>query len=171
MCFGQSQAVVLVNRSSTCGCDCDSSIISNVPVLLMLVNVRLCENINKFQIHVRFFLFFKHMNFPDQARLETVHKRRPQSGGGSLCPVRTFFGQGGEGVLQMRTSALFGAKNFGFFEIYGMSKRTRGEPIRTFFAILNGRLLWAAPYAYYLALMLNIIKIYDKLELLTSNLF
>jgi len=25
----------------------------------------------------------------------------------------------GEGILQMRTSALFGAKNFGFFEIYG----------------------------------------------------
>jgi len=40
----------------------------------------------------------------------------------------------------MRTSALFGAKNFGFFEIY-VSARTRGvEPVRTrgrgqFFAI------------------------------------
>jgi len=29
-----------------------------------------------------------------------------------VCPVQTFFGQG---VLKMRTSALFGAKNFGFF--------------------------------------------------------
>jgi len=27
----------------------------------------------------------------------------------------------------MRTSALFGAKNFEFFEIYGVSARTRGE--------------------------------------------
>jgi len=30
----------------------------------------------------------------------------------------------------------FGAKNFGFFEIYGVSARTRGrrvEPVRTFF--------------------------------------
>jgi len=35
----------------------------------------------------------------------------------------------GEGVLQMRMSALFGAKNFGFFEIYGVSARTRGEGV------------------------------------------
>jgi len=34
----------------------------------------------------------------------------------------------------MRTSALFGARNFGLFEIYGMSARTRGvEPVKTFF--------------------------------------
>jgi len=32
----------------------------------------------------------------------------------------------GEGVLQMRTSTLFGVKNFGFFEIYGMSEWTMG---------------------------------------------
>jgi len=34
----------------------------------------------------------------------------------------------------MRTSALFGAKNFGFFEIYDVSARTRKEgiePMRT----------------------------------------
>jgi len=32
----------------------------------------------------------------------------------------------------MRTSALFGAKNFGFLEIYDVSARTRGvEPVRT----------------------------------------
>jgi len=29
----------------------------------------------------------------------------------------------------MRTSALFGAKNFGFFEIYGVSTRTREEGV------------------------------------------
>jgi len=34
----------------------------------------------------------------------------------------------------MRTSAFFDAKNFGFFEIYGVSARIRGvEPVRTFF--------------------------------------
>jgi len=34
----------------------------------------------------------------------------------------------------MRTSALFVAKNFGFFEIYGVSARTREvEPVRAFF--------------------------------------
>jgi len=34
----------------------------------------------------------------------------------------------------MRTSSLFGAKNFGFFETYGVSAWTRGvEPVRTFF--------------------------------------
>jgi len=58
----------------------------------------------------------------------------------------------------MRTFALFGAKNFRFFEIYGVSAdaRTKGEgvePVRTFFGqgeggqffvILCGRLLWLA---------------------------
>jgi len=34
----------------------------------------------------------------------------------------------------MRTSALFGAKNSGFFEFYGGSARTRGvESMRTFY--------------------------------------
>jgi len=54
----------------------------------------------------------------------------------------------------MRTSTLFGAKNFGFFEIYGVSAWTRGEgvkPVRTFtdkggggqFLVILGRcLLW-----------------------------
>jgi len=40
-----------------------------------------------------------------------------------------------EGVLQVRMSARFGARDFGFFEIYGVSERTRGrrvEPVRTF---------------------------------------
>jgi len=36
--------------------------------------------------------------------------------------------------FQMRTSTLFVVKNFGFFEIYGVSARTRGvEPVRTFY--------------------------------------
>jgi len=56
----------------------------------------------------------------------------------------------------MRTSTLFGTKNFEFFEIYGVSARTRGvKPVRTFcgqgvkggqfFVILCRRLLWTAP--------------------------
>jgi len=52
-------------------------------------------------------------------------------------------GQGEVVVLQMRTSAILGAKKFGFFEIYGVSARTRKK--RTIFAILGGRLLWTAP--------------------------
>jgi len=47
-----------------------------------------------------------------------VHKRRPQSEEESVCSVRTFCEQGGgEGGLQMRTSALFGANHIEFFEI------------------------------------------------------
>jgi len=55
----------------------------------------------------------------------------------------------------MHMSALFEAKNLGFFVIYGVSARTRGvEPARTFcghgrggqfFEILCGRPLWPAP--------------------------
>jgi len=53
----------------------------------------------------------------------------------------------------MRTSALFDAKSIGFFKIYGVSARTRGEgfePVQTrgggqFFAILCGRPLWTVP--------------------------
>jgi len=48
--------------------------------------------------------------------LGASHKRRTQSGGYS---VRTM------GVLHMWTSTLFGAKNFGFFKIYGVSARKR----------------------------------------------
>jgi len=36
----------------------------------------------------------------------------------------------GEGVLQIRTSALFVPKNFGFFKIYGVPARTRGLSLR-----------------------------------------
>jgi len=70
--------------------------------------------------------------------------------------MRTLYGKGGGG-LQMRTSALFGAKNVGFSEIYGVSARTRGEGRLSqfghftdkecqFFAIFCGRPLWTAPY-------------------------
>jgi len=45
--------------------------------------------------------------------------------GSGFWPVRTFFGQGGGGSSDANT-ALFGAKNFGFFEIYDVSARTRG---------------------------------------------
>jgi len=50
----------------------------------------------------------------------------------------------------MRTFAFFRAKNFGFFEIYAVSVRTREvEPVTKgrgqFFAILCGRPLWTAP--------------------------
>jgi len=60
-------------------------------------------------------------------------------------------------VLKMWTSALFGAKNIGFFEIYGVSARTReggGGQCGHFsdkgegghiFTILCGRPLWTAP--------------------------
>jgi len=38
-----------------------------------------------------------------------------------------------KGVLQMRTSAFFDVKNFGFFEICYVSARTKGvQPVRTF---------------------------------------
>jgi len=81
---------------------------------------------------------------------------RSQEGRG-VCPVRIFLGQGAEGILQMRTSELFGAKYFVFFEIYDVSARAareRGGGRRggrggeggggggQFFAILCGRLLW-----------------------------
>jgi len=56
----------------------------------------------------------------------------------------------------MRTSAFFGAKSFGSFEIYGVSAWARGRGLSQcehfedkegggqFFAILCGRLLWMA---------------------------
>jgi len=47
-----------------------------------------------------------------------------------VCLARKFCGQGEMGVLQLRTSALFDAKNFGFFEIYSVSVRTRGVDLR-----------------------------------------
>jgi len=64
-------------------------------------------------------------NTAPRVYLGAVHKRLPQSGRRGLSSAD-------KGVLQMRTSALFGAKNF--FEIYGVSARTkvRGiEPVQT----------------------------------------
>jgi len=61
--------------------------------------------------------------------LKGVHKRRSHSGGRGFVQC----GQRARRVLQMRTSSLFDAKNFGIFEIYGVSARTRRvEPVRTF---------------------------------------
>jgi len=47
--------------------------------------------------------------------------------GEGVCLVRTCFGQGE--ILQMRTSAFFDPKNFGFFEFYGVSARTKRERV------------------------------------------
>jgi len=85
-------------------------------------------------------------NIPHEIKnLEAIHKRRPQSRG--VCPVRTICEQGREGILQMRTSVLFGSKTFEFFKIYGVSARTRRGFVQcghfsdkggNFFAILCG---------------------------------
>jgi len=48
--------------------------------------------------------------------------------------------------LQMRATALFGAKNSGFLEIYGVSERKKGVNFSQFCAdVINGR-----PLKYYL---------------------
>jgi len=85
--------------------------------------------------------------------LGAVHKGRPQSGGGGLSSadnLRT------KVELQMRTSALFGAKKLWIFcnlwhvrtDKGGWANADkRGEV--NFFAILCGRLLWTTPYHYY----------------------
>jgi len=96
---------------------------------------------------------YKHFkSFTIYLRAMAIHKRRPQSEGGGLSSadiLRT------RRVFQMRMSALFGAKSFGFFEIYSVSARTRGELSQCrhfvdkgckFFAILCGHPLWTAPY-------------------------
>jgi len=83
--------------------------------------------------------------------------------GRGICAVRAFCGLGGRRFfIQIRTSALFGGKNSGFFEIYGVSAASRKkgrevEPVQTFigqggrdqfFAILCGRPLWTTIYEY-----------------------
>jgi len=86
--------------------------------------------------------------------LPIKHVRSQESGGG-LSSADIFRTRGG---LQMRTSALLGVENFGFFESYGVFARTREvEPVRTFFgqgvgqffAILCGHFLWTVPYPDY----------------------
>jgi len=61
------------------------------------------------------------------------HKNVRSQRGGEFVQCGHFEDKGG-GVLQMWISALFGAKNLGIFEIYGVSARTKGrfEPVRTF---------------------------------------
>jgi len=79
----------------------------------------------------------------------------------------------------MRTSAFFGAKDFGFFEIYGVSARTGGRLNQCghfvnkngggqFFAILCGHLLWTVPKAYY-AVTKPIKNISNSLDLNMSR--
>jgi len=59
----------------------------------------------------------------DYIQLGAVHEGRLHSGGGSLSGADKV-----EGVLLMRTSALFDAKNFVlFFNIYGVSTQTSGS--------------------------------------------
>jgi len=60
--------------------------------------------------------------------------------GRGFCPIQTFCGQGRGRVLQMHKFALFGTKNFGFFEIYVVSAQEKGKGGQ-FFAILSGRRL------------------------------
>jgi len=57
---------------------------------------------------------------------KSIKDVRSQEGRG-VCPAQTFFGQGGSSAA--RSSALFGAKNFGYFEIYSVSARTKGEGV------------------------------------------
>jgi len=54
-------------------------------------------------------------------------KKKSAVKGERICPVRTF---AYKGALQIWTSTLFGARNFGFFEIYRVSVWTReGETL------------------------------------------
>jgi len=71
--------------------------------------------------------------------LGAVHKRRPQSEGEGGLSSADLLRTREEGFLQRWTSALFGAKIIGFFEIYGVSSQTRGvEPVRTFYGQWGG---------------------------------
>jgi len=54
-----------------------------------------------------------------------IHKRLLESKGREFVHCGHFADKGRK-VLRMRTSALFGAKNFRYFEIYAVSVRTRG---------------------------------------------
>jgi len=76
----------------------------------------------------------------------------------------------GKGAHQMRMSALFDAKNFGFFEVYDVFVRTRRggrmglSECRQFAdnreeSILCGRPLWTAPYLIILFIKTSNIKI------------
>jgi len=60
---------------------------------------------------------------PYQSSLGTVHKRRPQSGGGKFVQCGHFSDKGGSSDAAVQT---FWRKNFGFFKNYGVSARTMG---------------------------------------------
>jgi len=76
-----------------------------------------------------------------------LSKKDVRSQGGRVLSSANILWIRGKG-LQMRTFAIFGARNFGLFEIYGVraDKREGVEPVRTFygkfFGILCGRFLW-----------------------------
>jgi len=70
---------------------------------------------------------------------EAVHKRRPQPGRRGLSSADILLTRR-EGVFR------FSVKIIGFFEIYGVSMRTRGRGCQIF-VILNERPLWTASYA------------------------
>jgi len=96
-------------------------------VLLQLFNKSKLRNGTKTFLESNFSLFivkFKKLGLIDPLR--AVLKRRPQSGGKGFVQCGHFADKG-NGVLQMRTFAHFGAKNFKFFEIYGVSARKRGR--------------------------------------------
>jgi len=66
-----------------------------------------------------------------EQNIRVCPKIRPQSGGRGLSSADIFRTSG---VLQMRTSALFGAKTLDFLKIFILSARTREvEPVQTFF--------------------------------------
>jgi len=91
--------------------------------------------------------------------LGAVHKRRSQSGEKGVVVQCRHFADKEEGVLQMRTSALFGAKNLDFSKFLLCSHEQEGRGLSQcgyfadkegggqFFAILCGRLFWTAPYS------------------------
>jgi len=78
---------------------------------------------------------------------------------------------GREGFIQKWTSALFGAKNDGFFETYGVSARTIASTdiFRTresqFFANLCGRLLWTVSWHFTTSWKISVQLKHKKLSI------
>jgi len=80
-----------------------------------------------FYFHTACFTFYFQTDFKKEKKnyktLGAVRKRRPQSGevdqmsSANILQTRE--------VLQMRTSTFYRAKNCGFFEIYGVSKKEK----------------------------------------------
>jgi len=107
-----------------------------------------------------------------------VHKGRPRSRKFVQCGN---FRDKGVGVLQMRTSALIDAKNFGHFEIYSVSARTRSEgvqPVRTFsgqgkgghFLRFCADVLYERPQSLWLVqVLLTLLYAFEKWDALHRN--